>query len=67
MTDRKRNPGNTVAWVGLAITCAYFLGLGSVPTKEVPTVGFVIAGVLFVLTVFIASVVGAYYAGKGKR
>lgn len=70
MTEEKTNPGNHVMSIGLGVLFVFIVGMGFGVLRdpgEMPTPGLIAAGVILGLTIFIASVVGAYYAGKGKR
>lgn len=62
------NPGRLVFGIGLAALLGWFIGIATAtPPGVQPSVAAWISGAIILgLTIFIASVVGAYYAGKKR-
>lgn len=63
--ERKENPGKSVFAYGILTLCVYAFG-GLFASKGYAPFFGVLLGIL-VVTLFLASVVGAYYAGKRRR
>lgn len=64
-TERKENPGRYVFGFGLLTFVVYTFG--GLLASENANVFFAFMAGIAILTVFLASVVGAYYAGKRRR
>lgn len=66
---KKHNPGGDVLAIGVIIALIMLMGGVAQSQATAPpslALGIMIMAVIG-LTIFIASVVGAYYSGKGKR
>lgn len=69
MSDVPRNPGVNILVIGMLITfCMFVGGNAQAEASAPPSVALAVTCLITMgVTIFVASVVGAYYAGKRKR